>query len=237
MKPILNLGIIKISVFTRGEKMTNINAINYLAMNIKGNKQLGSTKEATGTKTDLTDGLSADELKLIDKNKDGSISEKEFKQTFGAQDDSYKKYWEALTEFYNSKCTKKDDGTKETSKVNGANVTSTYDKNGKLTGYTKTTVNEEGVKTVITYTVKNGVATKTKTTKVLADGTQKIVNNETNITTTKAQDGTAVSTDKKGNVKTLSTADGNTKINFAYDSKGNITKATVTINGQKITVS
>lgn len=217
--------------------MTNINSINYLAMNINGNKQLGSSNKATTGKLDLTDGLSEEELKLIDKNKDGSISEEEFKQTFGGKEDTYKTYWDALTSFYNSKCKKTENGSKETSKVDGATVSSNYDKNGKLISYTKTTINAEGVKTVLTYTVENGVAKHTKTTTINTDGTQEIFNNETKVTTNKSIDGTAVSTDKSGNLKTLTTADGNTKINFAYDKNGNITKATVTINGKKVTGS
>ena len=215
--------------------MTNINSLNYLAFGIKGNKQLGSNKVAAENKLDLTDGLSEDELKLIDKNKDGAISEEEYKQTFGGQGDAYKTYWEALTTFYNSKCKNNKNGATETSQVNDVTVTSTYGANGTLKSYTETTVDAEGVKTVVSYTVKNGKAVKTKTTKINADGTQSILNNETNVSTTKSIDGTAISTNQNGNLITLATADGSTKINFGYDKNGKIAKATVVINGKKYT--
>ena len=212
-----------------------LDAINYLALNLKGNNQLGSKKTAESGQIDYTDGLSAEELKKIDKNGDGAITEAEFKKAFNGSKNEYKKYWDAYKSFYSASTKKKSDGTAtSTATVNGKTVNSKYNKNGKLISYTVVTTAEDGTKTTKTYTVTDGVA-KLKSTKVTgSDGSTVTTTTSSSGAKTKTtKDGTSV-TKKDGKLTTISTkSKPKDTITFKYDSKtGKLKSATVKIGNQ-----
>ncbi len=114
--------------------MTEISAINYSV--------LTNTKAANSSsnKTDLTDGLSVTEMKKLDTNGDGLVTEAEFKKGFNGDESS--KYWDTYTSFYkvsskNNKVTQKLD--------DGSTVESQIDSKGKLQSYTLSNPSKTGV--------------------------------------------------------------------------------------------
>ena len=66
-----------------------ITGINYLALGLKGNKQIGGD-DASSEKINLNDGLSQKELELVDINKDGTVTIEEFQQKYGSDDKTAK---------------------------------------------------------------------------------------------------------------------------------------------------
>lgn len=92
----------------------NVFALNYKALQLEEtgktgrSNQLGSEESVKKENThDLKDGLSVDELKEIDKNDDGVITEEEFKNSLG---DDYKPCWNKYTSFYNATQEKNENG-------------------------------------------------------------------------------------------------------------------------------
>ena len=70
-----------------------MDGINYVAADIKGKNQAGSTTKTDNSKeVNYQDGLSKQELKKIDKNNDGVITESEFKKAFNGGK-NYEQYW------------------------------------------------------------------------------------------------------------------------------------------------
>lgn len=206
-----------------------ITGFNYLALGLKGNKQLGG-EDSSSEKIDLNDGLSLKELKLIDVNKDGAITLDEFQKKYGNDNkvaqDKFNDYLTIINY-------KKD---KQTQQYDNKTVESTYNKSGKLAGYTETKVNSEtGAKTVTEYTVENGKATKRSSKVVNLDGSTETKSADGK-TKTKTANGLSVSvtdgritqvsnTDKKGNKE---------QISIAYNSKGQVKSAKVKIGNSTI---
>lgn len=205
--------------------------INYLAIDLS-NKQLGTDNDINSN-FDLTDGLSAEEIKKIDKNGDGAISESEFKKTFNGKGNEYKKYWDVYTSFYNT-ATKKDNKVKQ--EENGVTTTSKYDEKGKLVSYTQTTVDSNGLKTTVTYKVENGKAVKTKTTTNDQNGHKVTTNEENNNVTRESQDGTKVTTNPNGQITQIkkTNSDGTeSSVKVKYNDKGEV--SAINIDGKKYT--
>ena len=199
--------------------------INYKAFDVTKLKPEGSesVKKKKG-EMNLNDGLNKKEIDFIDKNKDGTITEQEFKEAYGGEDSAYKKSWEALQSAYKAKV--KED------KESGRTVKSKYDKDGNMTGYTVTKTNDEdGTVTQTTYDMKDGKAVKQKEKTTTADGTTTTTTQKGKYTT-KTAHGTSATKNKDGKITSVKGED-NDKVSFSYDKDGNVTGAKVKIGGKK----
>ena len=121
------------------------------SINYTGLKQAGVVKLDSGLKgneavNELADGLDEKEMVAIDQDRDGVITEEEFKKKFGEDNNDYKKVWDAYTNALGSSTGKTDSkgNTVVTQEINGSTVKSTYDKNGELIGYVTTTKGADG---------------------------------------------------------------------------------------------
>ena len=216
-----------------------MDAINYSGLNINGRDQFGSDKKAINTddvkKFDLTDGLTQKELEKIDKNKDGAISEEEFKQAFGGSTaDSYKTYWDSYKSFYNTTSKKTNGETITTqTKEDGTVITSKFDKDGKMVSYTEKKVNNAGTEEITKYENIDGKQVATKNTITYPDGTIYSKNLKNGTETRTSEDGSSIKIDKNGNILEIKTAADNYTQNysFKYDKKGKLTS--IEINGKK----
>lgn len=134
-----------------------MDAINYSAINLTGVNKLESNIKKEEELTALEDGLDQKELKSIDQNKDGVITEEEFKKKYGAQDDSYKAVWNAYSQaFCKSSAKTNNDGTTQvTQKINGNEIISTYNKAGELVSYTTKVKGTDGKLTEQNYSIDN----------------------------------------------------------------------------------
>ncbi|WP_286008917.1 hypothetical protein, partial [Methanobrevibacter woesei] len=199
--------------------MGEVTSLNYKALGISGNSQLGSDSKSTG-KTDFTDGLSASELKQIDKDGDGIITEAEFKKAYKGEDAD--KYWATYTSFYKSSTKKNANGTSSVTQTldDGTKVQSNFDKDGNLTGYKKVATGKDDSTTTIVYNKDGSKSTKTI---VLEDGSASKYNYKTKAWSHKSVDGSVVSTNSKGNVTSVNA--GNTKASFSYNSDGKTLKS------------
>ena len=127
-----------------------MDSINYAAFDLKKRQQFGSDERVAANQKiedfDYTDGLSQKELTRIDKNKDGAISEEEFKASFGGDSaNTYKSYWDSYKSFYNATSKKISTGTQTTTtKEDGTVVISNYDKNGNLDVFMEEKSNDLG---------------------------------------------------------------------------------------------
>lgn len=145
--------------------------INYKAIDfskLKGN-QIGLSKDVKAGDGKYKDGLTEKEIKKMDKDGDGILTEKEFKAACKGNDKTKEKYWNAYTEFCGAK-SKKDKKTGETTltqNVAGQKTTTKLSKKGKVENYTTTTTNKKTNKTVSKkYTVTgNETVLASKTTK------------------------------------------------------------------------
>ena len=215
-----------------------MDSINYAALNIDGREQFGSDKRTTSSSDledfDYTDGLTKKELEKIDKNKDGAISEEEFKQAFGGNSaDAYKQYWDGYKSFYNATASKKTSSGSESTmtKPDGTIVTSFFDKNGKLERYQEEKANDQGSIVQEVYKYVDGEEQLQEKTKQLSNG-QVYSMNKLGETTCINSDGSSVTRDKSGNLISIKTATENASpVNFKYNTDGKMTS--VEINGKK----
>ena len=216
-----------------------MDSINYSGLNISGKDQFGSDKKAVNTddikKFDLTDGLTQKELEKIDKNKDGAISEEEFKEAFGGSTaDSYKTYWDGYKSFYNTTSKKSNDETITTqTKEDGTVITSKFDKDGNMISFTEKKINNAGTIETVKYENIDGKQVATKNTITYPDGTIYTKNLKNGTETKTSIDGSSVKFDKNGNILEIKTAAENYTQNysFSYDKKGKLTS--IEINGKK----
>ena len=196
--------------------MGEVTSLNYKALGLSGNAQLGSSTKSD--KTDYTDGLSKAELEKMDTNKDGIITEEEFKKAYKGKDAD--KYWSTYTSFYKASTKTAANGTSTVTQTlpNGTKVQSTFDKAGNLTGYKNVKTNKDKSVTTTTYD-KTGA--KTTVTTVLPDGSSTKYNCKTKGYVHTSADGTSVATNSSGKITSVKT--GNGSINAA-----------VTYNGSKV---
>ena len=212
-----------------------MDSINYSAMDLKKRAQFGSDEKVSSNQKvedfDYTDGLSKEELKRIDKNKDGAISEEEFKTAFGGSSaDSYKSYWDSYKSFYNATSKKTSNGTQTTTtKDDGTVVKSSYDKDGNLEYYTETTVDDIGFKNTVKYKFIDGEEVALKQTTVNPNGTSQIKDLKTGSVTVKNVDGTYSKYDKNKNLVEIKTDAFGEKgeYSFVYDEDGKLKSAKV----------
>ncbi len=193
--------------------MGEVSGLNYKALGVSGNNQLGSNTKASGSKTNYSDGLSADELKKIDKNKDGVITEKEFKKVCTSKNSD--KYWDAYTSFYKSTSSKSKDGSSTVTQTlaNGNKVQSSFDKSGNLTGYKTIATNKDKSETTVAYNKSGEKSTKTIK---YTNGSSTKYNYSTKSFTHTGADGSTVSTNSKGKVTSVKA--GTTNVTFSYKS-------------------
>lgn len=167
-----------------------MDAINYSAINLTGVNKLESNIKKDNA-NELEDGLDQKELKQIDQNKDGVITEEEFKKKYGAQDDSYKAVWNAYSQAFckSSAKTEKNGNTTVTQNVNGNEIISTYNKAGELVGYTTKVKSTDGKTTQTDYSIDTKTGQhKLGTTTVFAKNGKKeseMVTNDNGSTTKK----------------------------------------------------
>ncbi len=191
--------------------MSEVSGLNYKALGVNGSQQLGSNKSADGSGTDYSDGLSIDELKKIDKNSDGIITEKEFKKVCKSKNSD--KYWKTYTNFYKSTASKSKDGSSTVTQTlaNGNKVQSSFDKNGNLTGYKTVSTNRDKSTTTIVYNKAGERATKTIK---CSDGSSTKYNYSTKSFNHTGADGSAVSMNSKGKITNVKA--GNTNVSVSY---------------------
>lgn len=199
--------------------MGEVSALNYKALSLSGNAQLGSDTSAS-SKSDLTDGLSKSELEKIDKDKDGIITEEEFKKAYKGKD--AQKYWDTYTSFYKASSKTAANGTTTLTQTlpDGTKVQSTFDKSGNVTGYKNVKNNKDKS---VTTTIYDKDGNKTAVTTVLPDGSSTKYNCKSKGYTHTAADGTSVSTDSSGKVTSVKTGSGSLDASVAY--KGNDVKS------------
>lgn len=120
-------------------------SINYSGLKQAGVVKLDSGLTGNEAVNELADGLDEKEMVEIDQDRDGVITEEEFKKKFGEEGD-YKKVWNAYTNALDTAAGKTDSkgNTVVTQEINGSTVTSTYDKNGELIGYVTKTKDSNG---------------------------------------------------------------------------------------------
>ena len=216
-----------------------MDSINYSALNITGREQLGSDNKGINSddvkKFNLTDGLTQKELEKIDKNKDGAISEEEFKSAFGGTTaDSYKSYWDGYKEFYKASSKKTSSGSETTmTKEDGTVVTSKFDENGKMVSYKEQKVNDAGSNVTSQYEMIDGKPVNTKNTIKYTDGTTYTENLKNNTVTNTSKDGSSIKGDSNGNILEIkTTAFGEAQsYSFKYNKSGKLTS--MEINGTK----
>ena len=228
---------------------TSIKGLNYADMGISGTKQLGSNTEVQDAgKTNLKDGLSEAELKKIDTNDDGVITEKEYLAACkkdGITDKNAKNYWQTLTLFTQatSKAGKNGSSTVSQKDSTGRTIETEFDKAGnvvskKITATDNSTVtttyNAKGKPQKTTYSNGNEIKyeydSKNKLTKQTlnrANGTKKVT--EYTEEAAKNEDGTLSS--KKDKTTTVTEYDTNnnqkSKTVTHKDSRTNVTSITV----------
>lgn len=215
--------------------------INYAALDLSKKEQFGSDKTVSSNQElkdfDYTDGLSKKEFEKIDKNKDGAISEEEFKAAFGGDSaEAYKSYWNSYKSFYNATSKSTNSGTQTTTvKEDGTVVTSLYDKNGNLTKYYEKKENDLGIVSKITYEYKNGESVAISEVTTNPNGTSTTKNLQDGSITTKNVDGTSCTYDKNGKLTKIKTDafSQSEAYSFKYNSDGNIASAKV--NGKTYT--
>lgn len=118
--------------------------INYLGLGLKDNSQIGSDTTA-GKEINLNDGLSLEELKIIDNDGDGQITLTEFQNAYGDNKEKSKEIYLQTLNWLNSTSIKNNDGTTTyTQRTNDSIVESKYDQDGKLISYKSRT--EDSVK-------------------------------------------------------------------------------------------
>ena len=204
--------------------------INQLALksNEVLNKQKSSKKikdKLTGKGMDLTNGLSEKELKKIDKNGDGKVTQKEFTENFDKRDQKtakklYQEYFEAFKEKTTEKEASKSaaaqqkaaKSAKKASLLNDTKVSEaqiTQYKNGQTK--TKTTKDKNGNTVVINYNKNGQKSSKITTAK---DGTQTEINYKDNKPVKRSV------SDKQGKVETETT--------YSYNEKGVLKKKQTT---------
>ena len=177
------------------------------AINYQGLKAIGTNKIDSTIKGDnlniLQDGLSEQELNAIDHDKDGVITEEEFKQAYGASDNSYKDVWNsyinALSSGSSKAKTDKDGNRVITQQINGNTVTSTYDKTtGELIAYSTSVISTNGKTEVKNYSVDQTTGqhvleeTITKNKSGVAESSVKTADNGALVTTKYAKDGKTI---------------------------------------------
>lgn len=202
----------------------NYNAINF---NKLENKQIGLGDDVKAEKDSLKDGLTQKEMKKLDKDGDGVLTEAEFKAACKGNDKVKDKYWDAYADFCGLKSSKTESGgTKVSQNVKGQKANTYFDKDGEATKQS----------------VKNSDGTRTVTD--LKTGTEKIVQKDGSYTkyyengtqVSVSVNGTKVKTNDDGQITKIvsKTEDGKENVNsFKYNNKGEMTK--VTINGQEYT--
>lgn len=202
----------------------NYNAINF---NKLENKQIGLGDDVKAEKDSLKDGLTQKEMKKLDKDGDGVLTEAEFKAGCKGNDKVKDKYWDAYADFCGLKSSKTESGgTKVSQNVQGQKANTYFDKEGEATKQS----------------VKNSDGTRTVTD--LKTGTEKIVQKDGSYTkyyengtqVSVSVNGTKVKTNDDGQITKIvsKTEDGKENVNsFKYNDKGEMTK--VTINGQEYT--
>lgn len=204
--------------------------INQLALksNEVLNKQKSSKKikdKLTGKGMDLTNGLSEKELKKIDKNGDGKVTQKEFTENFDKRDQKtakklYQEYFEAFKEKTAEKESSKSaaaqqkaaKSAKKASLLNDTKVSEaqiTQYKNGQTK--TKTTKDKNGNTVVINYNKNGQKSSKITTAK---DGTQTEISYKDNKPVKRSV------SDKQGKVETETT--------YSYNEKGVLKKKQTT---------
>lgn len=136
----------------------------------------------------IADGLNEQELKKLDKNNDGSLSQDEFAGAFKNTDEKkVNAYWQQFCEYYNPTKKENADGTYTviTKTEDGKKVYTTYDKDNQMTGYviqenkannekTRTYYNAAGEEEYTIYYDKNGKK-ESKIYPASEDGTVKVV--------------------------------------------------------------
>ena len=200
---------------------------------------------------DLTNGLSEKELKKIDKNGDGKVTQKEFIENFDKRDQKtakklYQEYFEAFKEKTTKKETSKNAAAQQTSNTAEKEASKSAAAQQKAAKSTKkaSLLNATKVSEAQITKYKNG-QTKTKTTKD-KNGNTVVINYNKNgqksskITT--AKDGTQTEINYKDNKpvkRSVSDKQGKveTETTYSYDSKGNLTSKNKTnnITGAKTT--
>ena len=204
--------------------------INQLALksNEVLNKQKSSKKikdKLTGKGMDLTNGLSEKELKKIDKNGDGKVTQKEFTENFDKRDQkTAKKLYQEYFEAFKEKTTEKESSksaaaqqkaaksAKKASLLNDTKVSEaqiTQYKNGQTK--TKTTKDKNGNTVVINYNKNGQKSSKITTAK---DGTQTEISYKDNKPVKRSV------SDKQGKVETETT--------YSYNEKGVLKKKQTT---------
>lgn len=204
--------------------------INQLALksNEVLNKQKSSKKikdKLTGKGMDLTNGLSEKELKKIDKNGDGKVTQKEFTENFDKRDQkTAKKLYQEYFEAFKEKTAEKDSSksaaaqqkaaksAKKASLLNDTKVSEaqiTQYKNGQTK--TKTTKDKNGNTVVINYNKNGQKSSKITTAK---DGTQTEISYKDNKPVKRSV------SDKQGKVETETT--------YSYNKKGVLKKKQTT---------
>ena len=174
--------------------------INYKSIDFSKlkNNQIGLGKDVKAEEGKYKDGLTEKEMKKMDKDGDGVLTEKEFKAACKGDDKTKEKYWNAYTEFcgVKSKTDKKTGKTTLTQNVAGQTTTTNLSKDGKVQDYTITTKNKKTNKTVSKkYTVTGNTAVlESKTTKTEDGRTTNRYDKDGNLTskTQVDKDGTKV---------------------------------------------
>lgn len=131
--------------------MNNININNSNFKEIK----IENYQAKNGDLAHIEDGLTKEEINEIDQNKDGVLTEEEFKKLKGS-DEEKNALWNALTSSVKTKTTNQNNGNTTTiQEIDGQTITSTYNKDGELISYSSSVTNSDGSKTVKNYTVNN----------------------------------------------------------------------------------
>lgn len=221
--------------------------INQLALksNEVLNKQKSSKKikdKLTGKGMDLTNGLSEKELKKIDKNGDGKVTQKEFIENFDKRDQKtakklYQEYFEAFKEKTTKKEASKNAAAQQTSNTAEKETSKSAAAQQKAAKSTKkaSLLNATKVSETQITKYKNG-QTKTKTTKD-KNGNTVVINYNKNgqksskITT--AKDGTQTEINYKDNKpvkRSVSDKQGKveTETTYSYNEKGVLKKKRTT---------
>lgn len=210
----------------------NYNAINF---NKLENKQIGLGDDVKAEKDSLKDGLTQKEMKKLDKDGDGVLTEAEFKAACKGNDKVKDKYWDAYADFCGLKSSKTESGgTKVSQNVKGQKANTYFDKDGEATK--QSVKNGDGTRTVTdlkTGTIKE-VEKDGSYTKYYDNGTQVSV----------SVNGTKVKTNDDGQITKIvsKTEDGKENVNsFKYNDKGEMTKVTINgeeyVNGENCTIT
>ena len=116
--------------------MTFIN-YNGLNFNLLKNNFINLGNDVKANDHDLADGLTKDEIEKIDSNKDGILTEKEYKSAYDADPATQQKYWAAYQAYFNI-----ENKIENATKVNIQNINNqtvkTYLKDDKVVNYSST---------------------------------------------------------------------------------------------------